>query len=98
MVVMFSEYQLSLAYQTKFLTCYKKGRGGGGQPFGQFVTTFHVTISWRGGGGRAILDNVTKSAVFFIEVVPKFFYVRFYLMDKMVCLCMHTQQWKIFSW
>ena len=25
-----------------------------------------------GGGGRAILDNVTKSAVFFFEVVPNF--------------------------
>ena len=31
---------------------------------------FSCHISWRGGGGRAILDNVTKSAVFFIEVVP----------------------------
>ena len=45
-------------------------RGRGSTHWG-FVTTFHVTISWRGGGGRAILDNVTKSAVFFIEVVPK---------------------------
>ena len=29
----------------------------------------------KGGGGRAILDNVTKSAVFFIEVVPNFNYL-----------------------
>ena len=58
---------------------------GGGQPIGDLSLLF-MSLFHGGGEGVGLFWTMSLNPqFFFIEVVPKFFYVRFYLMDKMVC-------------
>ena len=66
--VIFAEFD-RLFIKLNFLHVTIKVGEGGGQPIGDLSLLF-MSLFHGGGGGRAILDNVTKSAVFFIEVVP----------------------------